>query len=132
MASLAIRLGAAWGGEFVARRGSGEADDFVLLLTKQLLLLGVEEAPWPRREATAHAPMLGGGGGGRGDGDSGGDSGDAERARLEPWVSSWESRPFTFSAALLVESTVHCVDPCLDLASTKVLVMLNELYLFWF
>ena len=110
MASLAIRLGAAWGGEFVARRGSGEADDFVLLLTKQLLLLGVEEAPWPRREATAHAPTLGGGGGGRGDGDSGGDSGDAERARLEPWVSSWESRPFTFSAAL---------DPLVAIAATN-------------
>ena len=103
VAPLALRLAHAWGGGFVTARGREDADDYVLLLTRPLLLLCAEDAAWPRREHSAphSAPEedLASAGGLGGLGGVGGPGG-GDRAWLEPWVRAWEGRPFSFSAAL--------------------------------
>ena len=99
MAPLALRLAHAWGGGFVTARGREDADDYVLLLTRPLLILCAEDAAWPRREHSASEEALASGGGLGGLGGLGGPGG-GDRAWLEPWVRAWEGRPFSFSAAL--------------------------------
>ena len=99
VAPLALRLAHAWGGGFVTARGAEDADDYLLLLTRPLLLLCAEDAMWPRHEHSAPEEALASGGSLGGLGDLGGPGG-GDRAWLEPWVRGWEGRPFTFSAAL--------------------------------